>query len=63
MQEEIKQIGEYQMIKSKRIIGMTSTGAARCNALVHLLQTPIGKYIKHPPGKQLCCENNNEVGK
>ncbi|XP_055324337.1 NFX1-type zinc finger-containing protein 1-like [Sitodiplosis mosellana] len=41
MQEEIKQIGEYQLIKSKRIVGMTSTGAARCNALVHLLQSPI----------------------
>lgn len=44
MQEEIKQIGEYQIIKSKRIVGMTSTGAARCNVLVQLLQTPIGKY-------------------
>lgn len=43
MQEEMKQIGEYQLIKSKRIIGMTSTGAARCNALIQLLQTPIGK--------------------
>lgn len=42
MQEEIKQIGEYQLIKSKRIIGITSTGAARCNALIRLLQTPIG---------------------
>lgn len=43
MQEEMKQIGEYQLIKSKRIIGMTSTGAARCNVLIQLLQTPIGK--------------------
>lgn len=45
MQEEMKQIGEYQLIKSKRIIGMTSTGAARCNSLIHLLQTPIGKEM------------------
>lgn len=43
MQDEIKQIGEYQMINSRRIIGITSTGAARCNALIRLLQTPIGK--------------------
>lgn len=52
MQEEMKQIGEYQLIKSKRVIGMTSTGAARCNVLVQLLQTPIG---------ELMCEiiNNN----
>lgn len=42
MQEEMKQIGEYQLIKSKRVIGMTSTGAARCHALIQLLQTPIG---------------------
>lgn len=42
MQEEIKQVGEYQLIKTKRIIGITSTGAARCNALIRLLQTPIG---------------------
>lgn len=46
MQEEMKQIGEYQLIKSKRIIGMTSTGAARCNSLIQLLQTPIGKMTK-----------------
>lgn len=45
MQEEMKQIGEYQLIKSKRIIGMTSTGAARCNVLIQLLQTPIGKFV------------------
>lgn len=44
MQEEIKQIGDYQLIKSKRVIGMTSTGAARSNALLHLLQTPIGSF-------------------
>lgn len=43
MQEEMKQIGEYQLIKSKRIIGMTSTCSARVNSLIHLLQTPIGK--------------------
>lgn len=43
MQEEIKQIGEYQLINKRRIIGITSTGAARCNALIRLLQTPIGK--------------------
>lgn len=43
MQEEIRQISEYQTIRSKRIIGMTSTGAARCNVLLQLLQTPIGK--------------------
>lgn len=41
MQEEIKQVGEYQLIKSKRVIGMTSTAAARCNALMQLLATPI----------------------
>lgn len=50
MQEEIKQIGEYQLIKSKRVIGITSTGAARCNALIRLLQTPIGSfYHTHHP--------------
>lgn len=41
MHDEIKQISEYEVIKSKRIIGMTSTGAARYNALINLLQTPI----------------------
>lgn len=41
MQEEIKQVGEYQLIKSKRVIGMTSTCAARCNSLMQLLGTPI----------------------
>lgn len=43
MQEEIKQIGEYQLVNKRRIIGITSTGAARCNALIRLLQTPIGE--------------------
>lgn len=42
-QEELKQIGQYHLIKSKRVIGMTSTGAARCHSLIQLLQTPIGK--------------------
>lgn len=42
MQEEIKQIGEYQMINTRRIVGITSTGAARCNSLIRLLQPPIG---------------------
>lgn len=44
LQEEMKQIAEFQAIKSKRIIAMTSTGAARCNVLIQLLQTPIGDY-------------------
>lgn len=43
-QEELKQIGHYHLIKSKRVIGMTSTGAARCHSLIQLLQTPIGKH-------------------
>lgn len=37
------------MLKSKRIIGMTSSYAAKCNLLIKLLKTPIGKkyqYIK-----------------
>lgn len=53
MQEEMKQIGEYQLIKSKRIIGMTSTGAARCNSLIHLLQTPIGQSFAFRPSKYI----------
>lgn len=44
-QEELKQIGNYQLIKSKRVIGMTSTCAARCHSLLQLLQTPIGTEI------------------
>lgn len=43
-QEELKQIGHYHLIKSKRVIGMTSTGAARCHSLIQLLQTPIGTW-------------------
>lgn len=42
-QEELKQIWHYHLIKSKRVIGMTSTGAARCHSLIQLLQTPIGE--------------------
>lgn len=44
-QEELKQIGHFNLIKSKRVIGMTSTGAARCHSLIQLLQTPIGMHF------------------
>lgn len=40
--DELKQIGEYNVIKDKRVIGMTTTCAARCHGLLKLLQTPIG---------------------
>lgn len=45
-QEEIKQISEYNVLKSTRVIGMTTTCSARCNTLLHLLKTPIGKIYK-----------------
>ncbi|XP_055377794.1 NFX1-type zinc finger-containing protein 1 isoform X2 [Condylostylus longicornis] len=39
--DELKQITEYNSIKDKRVIGMTTTYAARCNVLIQLLKTPI----------------------
>lgn len=49
--EELKQIGDYNVIKDKRVIGMTTTLAARCHGLLQLLQTPIGIL--------LCLMNHN----
>lgn len=40
--DEMRQIAEFERIKSKRIIGITSYGATRFQALVQLLQSPIG---------------------
>lgn len=40
-QEELKQINEFNLLKSKRVIGMTSTCAARSNTLLHMLKPPI----------------------
>lgn len=39
--DELRQIENYSLIKDKRIIGMTTTYAARCHGLLQLLKTPI----------------------
>lgn len=39
--DELRQIENFNLIKDKRIIGMTTTYAARCHGLLQLLKTPI----------------------
>lgn len=42
--DEMRQIADFQCIKSKRIIGITSYGASKYQALIQLLESPIGIF-------------------
>lgn len=45
LMEENRQISTYNLIQNKRIVGMTTSYAARCNSIIKMMESPIGKKL------------------